>query len=150
MTARKSFACMHRSSGEGQERIIYLHHFLEGQSNCLQIYSCVGLSGILLCCVCFLHWSVIVHLVVVQRGRDKGNRSLHHVADVTLKAFLKPPLTYLTDLISSHSSLLHSIFLSTQMPVVSKMCHTGTLPEPFHILILWLEFSHYSSAPHVS
>ena len=79
----KSFNCMHRDAGEGQRVLTYLHNFLEGQPIHPQIYSCVGLSGILLCHVGFLHWPVNVDLVVVQWGRDKGNSSLYHVADVT-------------------------------------------------------------------
>ena len=39
-----------------------------GKSIYSQMYSCMCLSGILLCCIGFLHWSVNDHLVVVQKG----------------------------------------------------------------------------------
>ena len=57
---------------KGRGLLIYLKHFLGSQSIHLQLYSCVGLSGILLCCVGILCWSMNVHLVVVQKRRDKG------------------------------------------------------------------------------
>lgn len=50
--------------------------------------SSAGLSGVLQCCVSILHWSVNAHLVVVRRGRDKENCSVHHVADVTCPLIL--------------------------------------------------------------
>ena len=81
----KAFACIHRATRGEQGMLTYLPHFQGGQSIHPQMYSCMCLSGILLCYVGFLHWSVSVHLVVVQkRGRDKGNSSLHYVADIPL------------------------------------------------------------------
>ena len=83
MSARKAFRCVHRAAGEVRGVLNYLHHFLGSESIHFQMYSCMGLSGVLLCSVGFLHWLMNVHLVVVQRGRDKENRSLGCVADVT-------------------------------------------------------------------
>ena len=42
----------------------------------------------LLCCVGFLHWSMNVHLAIVQRGSDRGNSPLCHVAGVIPLMFL--------------------------------------------------------------
>lgn len=53
-----------------------------------------------------------------------------------LKAFLKPFLPYLIDLISSLSPLLHPRVLLKQMPEVSKLCHALMLPGTLHSLIL--------------
>ena len=72
----EAFVHVHGGAGEGQGVLNYFHHFPDGQSIHLQMYSCVGLSGILLCCVTFLHWSINVHVVVAQRRRDKENSSL--------------------------------------------------------------------------
>ena len=47
--------------------LTYLCHFQGDLSIHPQVYSCVCLSGILLCCVGFLCWSVNVHLNVVQK-----------------------------------------------------------------------------------
>lgn len=52
-----------------------VHHFLGGQCIHPQRCSCMCLSGIVLCCVGFLHWSVSVHLVVVQK-RERGREQL--------------------------------------------------------------------------
>ena len=52
--------------------LTYLHHFPEGESILPQMYSCLCLSDVLLCCVGFLHWSMNVRLVLVQKG--EGNR----------------------------------------------------------------------------
>ena len=39
------------AAGEGKGVLTYLHCFLQTQSFHLQVYSCVGLSGVLLCCM---------------------------------------------------------------------------------------------------
>ena len=67
----KAFMCMHRATGGEQGILTYHHHFLGGQSIHPQVCGCVCLSGILLCCVGFLRWSVNVHLVVVQKGKRR-------------------------------------------------------------------------------
>ena len=64
--------------------LTYLHCFPGTQSTHLQMYSCMGLSAVLLCWVGILCWSMNVCLVVIQKERNKGNSSLHYVADVTL------------------------------------------------------------------
>ena len=73
--------------GGGQEVLTQLQHFLQVLSIHPQMYSCVCLSGVLLYCVDFLHWSMHVHLVVVKRGRDKENNSLCQVVNVTLNFY---------------------------------------------------------------
>ena len=59
--------CVYQATRGEQAMLTYLCHFLGGQSIHPQMYSCKCLSGVLLCCVHFLHWSVTVHLVVVQK-----------------------------------------------------------------------------------
>ena len=86
--AGKAFAHLHRAAGEGWLVLTYLNYFLGDQSLHLQMYNCMGLSGILLCYVNILCWLMKVYLHVVQRERDKGNNSLSHVIDVTFALFL--------------------------------------------------------------
>ena len=57
--------------GEDRGALTCLHCFSGTQSIHFQMYSCVGFSGILLCCVGILHWSMNVCLVVLQRERDR-------------------------------------------------------------------------------
>ena len=81
--AGKVFMHMHWAAREGSGSAHTSPLLPRGPVHC-QMYSCMGLSSILWCGVSILHWSMNVHLVVVQRGRDKGNSSLHHFADITL------------------------------------------------------------------
>lgn len=69
--------------GKGGGVITYLHSFPGDQSIHVQVYSCMGLSDVLLCRVGTLHCAMNVHLDVVQTGKDKGNSSLHRVSDIT-------------------------------------------------------------------
>ena len=66
----KAFMCAQGYWGD-QGMLIYLCSFPGSQSIHSQLYRCVCLSGILLCSVGFLHWSVNVHLVVVQNGERR-------------------------------------------------------------------------------
>ena len=67
----ETFMCMHRATRGEKEVLIILCHFLGGQSSHPQIHSCVSLRHPVVL-VGFLHWSVNVHLVVVQkRERQK-------------------------------------------------------------------------------
>lgn len=71
---QKEFMCMHRAT-EGELGVLtYLCHCLRGHSIHPQMYNCVCLSGILLGCVGFLHWSVNVHLVVLQKGARQSEQ----------------------------------------------------------------------------
>ena len=45
------FTHVHMIAREGLRVPIYLHYFPEAQSIHLQMYGCLGLSGVLLCCV---------------------------------------------------------------------------------------------------
>ena len=74
---------MHRDTGGEQGVLTYLCHFLGAQFIHPQMYSCMCLSGILLCSVGFHCWSVSAHLVVVQNERNEENNLLSHAADVT-------------------------------------------------------------------
>ena len=78
--------------------LTHLHHFLGGggwHSIHPQMYSSVGLLVILLCCVGILHWSMNAHLFVVQRGSDKRNSSLCHVADITSTVYFLMWVVYI-------------------------------------------------------
>ena len=78
--ATRTVTCVHRAAGGPESSPSSATS--PGQCIPLQVCICAHLTGVLLCCVGVLCASVNVCLVVVPRGRDKGNSSLCHVADV--------------------------------------------------------------------
>lgn len=71
----------------------------------------------------------------------RGSRPLTALCQRAQNLFKKPSIRYATDLLSSLSPVLESVFSSKWMSVVSKMFHSGTPPGPLHMLLLLLEFS---------
>ena len=78
------------------------HCFLGVQSTHLQMYSCMDLSGILLCCVGSPFLVYGCPFSCNLEGKHKRNNSLHHDDDVTLRLLYVthnlPPITFLTSI----------------------------------------------------
>lgn len=96
------------------------------QSIHFQMNNLVSLSGIQFCCVTILNWSINLHLVVAQRGRDKGNISTCQVADILLcvclnEHFRKYPCNPIISDLFCVLTILHS--LARHAPILGSGHH---------------------------
>ena len=89
----------------------YFDCFLGIQSTHLQMYACVDLSVVLLCC---LGNPLLVNECLFccnLKGRDKGNNSLYHNADITHELFIFKEINSLSSVLKTFSHFLFFLWI---------------------------------------